>query len=147
MLVPATSTNYMVRYDRQYVWDVVLYTLWVEQRGLCKVISGENPPLCRDCGEVLKPNAVFFGELLPQIPWQRSLELARQADLFLAIGSSLQVSPANMLPDVALKAGAKLIIINLTPTPYDGDATLLVRHKVGEFASLVLQFFKSGTFV
>jgi NAD-dependent deacetylase len=112
-----------------------------------RVISGENPPLCRDCGEVLKPNAVFFGELLPQVPWQRSLELARQADLFLAIGSSLQVSPANMLPDIALRAGAKLIIINLTPTPYDGDATLLVRHKVGEFASLVLQFFKSGTFV
>ena len=112
-----------------------------------RVISGENPPLCRDCGEVLKPNAVFFGELLPQVPWQRSLELASQADLFLAIGSSLQVSPANILPDVALRARAKLVIINLTPTPYDGDATLLVRHKVGEFALLALQFFKFGTFV
>lgn len=112
-----------------------------------RVISGENPPLCRDCGEILKPNAVFFGELLPQVPWQKSLELTRQVDLFLAIGSSLQVSPANILPDVALRSGAKLIIINLTPTPYDGDATLLVRHKVGEFASVALQFFKSGPLV
>ncbi len=112
-----------------------------------RVISGENPPLCIDCGKALKPNAVFFGELLPQVPWQKSLELTRQADLFLTIGSSLQVSPANVLPDVALRAGAKLVIINLAPTPYDGDATLLVRHKAGEFASATLQFFKSGTFV
>lgn len=69
MLVPATSTNYMVRYDRQYVWDVVLYTPMDGAKGVMqRVISGENPPLCRDCGEVLKPNAVFFGELLPQVP-------------------------------------------------------------------------------
>jgi NAD-dependent deacetylase len=123
-----------------------LYSMDGAEGIMQRVISGENPPLCRDCGKALKPNAVFFGELLPQIPWQRSLELARQADLFLVIGSSLQVSPANILPDIALKGGAKLVIINLTPTPYDGDATLLVRHKIGEIASLALQFFKSPKF-
>jgi NAD-dependent deacetylase len=108
-----------------------------------RVILGENPPLCRECRGVLKPNAVFFGEMLPRVPWERSLELARQTDLFLVIGSSLQVSPANILPDVALRAGAKLVIINLTPTPYDEDATLVVRHKVGEFASRSLEIFRS----
>ncbi len=104
-----------------------------------RVISGENPPLCPDCGGVLKPNAVFFGEMLPQVPWQRSIELASSADLFITIGSSLQVSPANTLPDVALQGGAKLVIMNLTPTPFDDDAELVVREKIGEFSSAVLE--------
>jgi NAD-dependent deacetylase len=105
-----------------------------------RVISGENPPLCEDCSGVLKPNAVFFGEILPRIPWERSLELSRSADLFIAIGSSLQVSPANTLPDIALRAGAKLIVLNFTPTPFDGDAELVIRHKIGEFSSVVMKF-------
>lgn len=108
-----------------------------------RVASGENPPLCRGCRGTLKPNAVFFGELLPQIPWTASLELTRGTDLLLVIGSSLQVSPANTLPDVALRAGANLVIINLAPTPYDGDAILVVRRKVGGFALLTRQIFKS----
>lgn len=109
-----------------------------------RVLSGENPPLCKECGGLLKPNAVFFGEMLPRIPWQRSLELTQGCDLFLAIGSSLQVSPANMLPDIALKAGAKLAVINLTPTPYDGDADLVVREKIGEFSSAVLKIIRDS---
>lgn len=108
-----------------------------------RVISGENPPLCPDCGGVLKPNAVFFGEMLPQVPWQRSIELASAADLFIAIGSSLQVSPANTLPDVALQGGAKLVIMNLTPTPFDDYAELVVREKIGEFSSAVLEILSS----
>jgi len=108
-----------------------------------RVISGENPPLCKECSGVLKPNAVFFGEMLPNVPWERSLELTRKTDLFLVLGSSLQVSPANVLPDVALRAGTKLVIINLTPTPYDRDAVLIIRDKVGDFASLALQCFRS----
>jgi NAD-dependent deacetylase len=103
-----------------------------------RVVMGENPPLCTECGGVLKPNAVFFGEALPQVPWQQSLELSRNAGLFIAIGSSLQVSPANTLPDIALQAGAKLIVLNFTPTPFDGDAELVIRHKIGEFSSAVM---------
>jgi NAD-dependent deacetylase len=109
-----------------------------------RVISGENPPLCRECGSVLKPNAVFFGEMLPHVPWQRSLDLARDADLFITIGSSLQVSPANSLPDIALHGGARLVMLNLTPTPFDGDAELLVRQKTGEFSSAVLAILGSS---
>jgi NAD-dependent deacetylase len=93
---------------------------------------------------VLKPNAVFFGETLPKIPWESSLELTQMADLCLALGSSLQVSPANMLPDVALRNEAKLLIVNLTPTPYDEEASLIVRHKIGDFASRVLRYLHSG---
>ena len=108
-----------------------------------KVIAGENPPLCPDCGGVLKPNAVFFGEMLPQVPWQRSIELAGAADVFITIGSSLQVSPANTLPDIALQRGAKLVIMNLTPTPFDDEAELVVREKIGEFSSAVLELLAS----
>lgn len=110
-----------------------------------RVVSGENPPLCPGCRGVLKPNAVFFGEMLPTVPWQRSLELARKADLFIAIGSSLQVSPANTLPDIALQAGARLVVLNLMPTPFDTDAELVIREKIGEFASAVTSILDSET--
>lgn len=110
-----------------------------------RVVSGENPPLCPGCGGVLKPNAVFFGEMLPTVPWQKSLELARKADLFIAIGSSLQVSPANTLPDIALQAGARLVILNLMPTPFDTDAALVIREKIGEFSSAVTSILDSET--
>lgn len=109
-----------------------------------RVISGENPPLCPDCGGILKPNAVFFGEMLPTVPWQRSLELARKADLFIAIGSSLQVSPANTLPDIALQAGARLVVLNLMPTFFDTDAVLVVKEKIGEFSSAVTAILDSA---
>lgn len=104
-----------------------------------RFLDGEKVPLCSECGGVLKPNAVFFGEYLPRVPWQQSLELSEQADLFIAIGSSLQVAPASVLPDLALKNGAKLIVLNLTDTPYDGDAELVVRQKIGKFSQEVLK--------
>lgn len=102
-----------------------------------KVMEGQNPPVCEECGGVLKPNAVFFGEALPRIPWEESVELVKNCDLLLTIGSSLQVSPANILPDLALKNGAKLIIINLMPTPYDSDAELVIREKIAKFSGIL----------
>lgn len=105
-----------------------------------RVISGQNPPLCTECGGVLKPNAVFFGEALPTMPWERSVELSENADLFIAIGSSLLVSPANALPDIAIRNGSKIIVLNNTHTPFDGEAELVVRGKIGEFSSVVMKF-------
>ncbi|MEM7008235.1 MAG: Sir2 family NAD-dependent protein deacetylase [Thermodesulfobacteriota bacterium] len=102
-----------------------------------RVVSGQNPPLCAECGGVLKPNAVFFGEMLPTRPWESSVELSKAADLFIAIGSSLQVSPANSLPDIAIRGGAKIIVLNLTPTPFDSEAEFVVNQKIGEFSSVV----------
>lgn len=108
-----------------------------------RVIAGQNPPLCIECGGVLKPNAVFFGEALPTMPWERSVELSRNADLFIAIGSSLLVSPANALPDIAIRAGAKIIVLNNTPTPFDGEAALVVKDKIGEFSWAVMELLNS----
>jgi len=101
---------------------------------MSRVFNGENPPHCEDCGGVLKPNAVFFGEALPRIPWEESVELVKNSDLLLTIGSSLQVSPANVLPDFAIKNGAKIVIMNQMPTPYDSDAKIVIRDKIGEFS-------------
>ena len=107
---------------------------------MSRVIGGENPPLCLQCGGVLKPNTVFFGEALPRIPWEESVELIKKTDLLLTIGSSLQVSPANVLPDFAIKNGAQIVIMNQMPTPYDSDAKIVIRDKIGEFSEEFVKF-------
>ena len=109
-------------------------------RAMSRVIEGENPPHCEECGGILKPNTVFFGEALPRIPWEESVELVKKSDLLLTIGSSLQVSPANVLPDFAIKNGAQIVIMNEMPTPYDIDAKIVIRDKIGEFSEDFLNF-------
>lgn len=104
------------------------------ESAMTRVINGENPPTCKSCGGILKPNAVFFGEALPRIPWEESVELIKNTDLLLTIGSSLQVSPANVLPDFAIKNGARIVIMNQMPTPYDSDAKIVIRDKIGKFS-------------
>ncbi len=107
---------------------------------MARVMDGENPPLCLECGGVLKPNTVFFGEALPRIPWEESVELVKNTDLLLTIGSSLQVSPANVLPDFAIKNGAAIVIMNEMPTPYDTDAKIVIRDRIGEFSEKFINF-------
>lgn len=107
-----------------------------------RVVDGENPPICDDCKGILKPNAVFFGEPLPRVPWEESVKLTKKCDLFISIGSSLQVSPANTLPNLAVRNKAKLVIINISDTPYDEDASLVIRQKAAKFASYVLDNIK-----
>lgn len=98
-----------------------------------RVAEGENPPLCASCEGILKPDAVFFGEALPEEPWQRAVELVENCDFFLVMGSSLLVAPASGLPRLALSGGASLIIVNLTPTPFDDEADIVIRQRIGEF--------------
>jgi NAD-dependent deacetylase len=78
----------------------------------------EQTPRC-DCGAVLKPDVVLFGEYLPQSALMRAQQLAAAADLMLCIGSSLEVYPVAQLPEVTLSAGGKLAIITQGPTPFD----------------------------
>lgn len=79
-----------------------------------------------DCGGTVRPGIVLFGEQLPQDTFQQAEVMARKADLFIVLGSSLTVSPANMFPLVAKESGAKLVIINRESTDYDlhADATI-----------------------
>lgn len=88
-----------------------------------RVLGGELPPRC-PCGGVVKPDITFFGEALPQAAFEAAFADASGADLFLVLGTSLTVQPAASLPEVALRRGAKLVIINAQPTPLDEYAAL-----------------------
>ncbi|KDE60500.1 NAD-dependent protein deacetylase [Halostagnicola sp. A56] len=92
-----------------------------------RVVAGELPPTC-DCGGTYKPDVVLFGEQLPGATLQRARSLARESDVFLAIGSSLVVEPAASLPRAASSTGATLGIVNLESTPCD-DATEIVHRE------------------
>jgi NAD-dependent deacetylase len=96
------------------------------------LLETEPAPACRACGGVLKPDVVFFGELLPAGALERASELAREAGLLLVVGSSLEVYPVAGLPQETLQAGGRLAIVNRDPTPYDADAELAVHAGAGE---------------
>lgn len=89
-------------------------------------------PDCQACGGRLKSATVSFGQSLPPDVLEESLEMASQSDVFLAIGSSLVVYPAAGLPDVARRAGAKLVIINRDPTDQDAIADAVLHEPIGQ---------------
>jgi NAD-dependent deacetylase len=102
----------------------------------------ERLPLPRcECGEVLKPGVVMFGELLPVAAFERASELARTAGLLLVAGSSLEVHPVAGLPLETIAAGGALAIVNRDPTPLDGRAEVRLNGSAGallrEVAGLV----------
>jgi NAD-dependent deacetylase len=99
---------------------------------LARVRAGETDPPCSDCGGILKSATVMFGQQLDTAVLGRAADAAEAADLFLAIGSTLTVEPAASLCAVAVRAGARLVIVNRDPTPYDTLATAVIRHPIGE---------------
>jgi NAD-dependent deacetylase len=96
------------------------------------LLETEAAPSCRTCGGVLKPDVVFFGELLLEEAIARATELAREAGLLLVVGSSLEVHPVAGLPLETVQAGGRLAIVNRDPTPLDADAELVVHAAAGE---------------
>jgi NAD-dependent deacetylase len=99
---------------------------------LARVRAGEADPPCTDCGGILKSATVMFGQQLDAAVLARAAATAKAADLFLAIGSTLTVEPAASLCAVAVRAGARLVIVNRDPTPYDPLATAVIRQPIGE---------------
>jgi len=96
-----------------------------------RVASGEKAPKCRECGGLLKPATISFGQPMPREALLAAHQAAESCDLFLAVGSSLVVHPAASLPLVAKRRGARLIIINRDETPLDGAADLVIHGKIG----------------
>ena len=93
----------------------------------------EMPPRCKVCGGTfLKPTVVLFGEPMPQAAVAKAFALAREADLVLVVGSSLVVYPAADVPLVALRSGARMIVINAEPTPFDELAEVVIHGRSGE---------------
>jgi NAD-dependent deacetylase len=96
------------------------------------LLDGANAPACEDCGGILKPDVVFFGELLPETAMERAFELAASASLMLVVGSALEVYPVAALPLDTLRAGGALAIVNRGPTALDAKATLKLDGSAGE---------------
>jgi NAD-dependent deacetylase len=96
------------------------------QKVLDRVRAGEADPKCRDCDGILKSDTISFGQQLVPEVIDRAMQAAREADLFLAVGTSLQVYPVAGAFDIARSAGAKTVIVNAEATPYDplADAVL-----------------------
>jgi NAD-dependent deacetylase len=92
--------------------------------------DGELPPRCADCDGPLKPDVVLFGQPMPDGPLQQAQHHARDADVFLAVGSSLTVEPAASLPRVAASRGATVGIVNLDETGLSKNADYDIRADV-----------------
>lgn len=104
-----------------------------------KVKAGVEVPACPRCQGILKPDAVLFGEALPAVTLREASRRAQRCDLCIVIGSSLVVYPAAYVPEYAREAGARLAIVNLTPTPLDHEATTCIRGKAGEIMPRVIE--------
>jgi len=96
-----------------------------------RIEAGESDPQCDRCGGYMKSATILFGQRIPPEVLTRARELAEACDLFLVIGSSLQVLPASNLPRLAIKNDVSLIIINLVATPLDSYADLVLQEKAG----------------
>jgi len=101
--------------------------------------SGEKVPRCDTCGGIMKPATISFGQPMPEKETYEAQMKAAACDLFLVAGSSLVVYPAAHMPLIAKDNGAKLIIINLTPTPHDRYTDIIVHEKTGETLSQVVE--------
>ncbi|MFO0971916.1 MAG: Sir2 family NAD-dependent protein deacetylase [Phycisphaerae bacterium] len=103
-----------------------------------RLVAGEEVPTCDACGGWLKSATVSFGQALPADVLNESFRLAQECELFLAIGSSLVVQPASLLPAAAQQAGARLVILTRSETPLDAVADVVIHASIGEtLAALV----------
>ncbi len=109
-----------------------------------RVKEGESPPLCTKsgCSGILKSNTILFGEPLPQDALMRAYQLTETCDLMLVLGSSLVVYPAAQLPNVAVRCGAKLILINLEETEKDYLAEIVLNGKIGDILPRIIDKLK-----
>ncbi len=100
-------------------------------------------PYCPHCGGPLKCATITFGQSLPADVLENSFNFSRNCDLFLTVGSSLVVQPACFLPLEAKRAGARLILVNMSDTPYDSEMDVTVRGPAGEIMEAIMAIVKN----
>ena len=105
---------------------------------LARVRAGEADPPCARCGGILKTATISFGQALDREVLSAAVAAAAGADLLLAVGTTLTVRPAASLVDVALGAGARLVVVNDGPTAYDGRAAARVGGRIGQVLPLLV---------
>jgi NAD-dependent deacetylase len=102
------------------------------QAALERVRSGESDPACKDCGGILKSDTISFGQPLAPEVINRAMQAAAAADFLISVGTSLQVYPIAGVVPAAKHAGARVVIVNAEPTPFDGIADAVLREPIGE---------------
>lgn len=113
---------------------------WAEEQ----IGEKNRAPRCTQCHGLVKAAVVSFGQAMPMEKLAIAEQAARTCDLFLTIGTSLNVYPAAALPEVAARAGRPVIIINRDPTNYDSSADLVLNQEIGETFLAVKPFVKLG---
>ena len=101
------------------------------QATLDRVRRGEEDPGCERCGGILKSDTISFGQALVPEVIDRALRVAEEADLLLAVGTTLQVYPAAHAVPIAKSSGARIVILNAQPTQYDAVADAVLREPIG----------------
>ncbi|WP_432014086.1 SIR2 family NAD-dependent protein deacylase [Streptomyces cucumeris] len=109
-----------------------------------RVASGEPDPSCAECGGILKSATVMFGQNLDPEVLTDAVAVARACEVFIAVGTSLQVQPAASLAGMAAEGGARLVIVNAEPTPYDELADEVVREPIGTALPALLDRIAAG---
>ncbi|MFD9971532.1 NAD-dependent deacetylase [Streptomyces sp. NPDC059015] len=109
-----------------------------------RVRAGEADPACASCGGILKSATVMFGQRLDPVVLGEAMGIAKACEVFIAVGSSLQVQPAASLAGIAAEHGARLIIVNAEPTPYDELADEVVREPIGSALPELLRRLRRG---
>jgi NAD-dependent deacetylase len=102
------------------------------EKALARVRAGEADPPCRSCGWILKSATISFGQQLVPEVIDRAMQAAAESDLFLSVGTSLQVYPIAGAVQIAKRAGARLVIINAEPTPFDEMADAVFNESISE---------------
>jgi len=109
-----------------------------------RIKQGAKAPACDDCRGPLKPATISFGQAMPERETQEAYRRSAASDLFIVIGSSLVVQPAASLPLAAKRGGARLVIVNRDPTPYDDLADLVIPGQAGRILPAILERVKEG---
>jgi NAD-dependent deacetylase len=102
-----------------------------------RVRAGEEDPPCSTCGGILKSATISFGQALLPSVIERAMRIARDADLLLAVGTTLRVYPIAGAVPAAKAAGARVVIVNAEPTPFDGLADAVLAKPIGEVLTAI----------
>ncbi|MGW7424942.1 SIR2 family NAD-dependent protein deacylase [Streptomyces sp. NPDC054813] len=111
---------------------------------IARIEAGEDDPPCLECGGILKSATVMFGENLDPVVLGEALAISKACTVFIAVGTSLQVQPAAGLAGIAADHGARLIVVNAEPTPYDDRADEVVREPIGTALPKLLAELRAG---
>jgi NAD-dependent deacetylase len=110
------------------------------QETLDRVRAGEEDPSCKTCGGILKSATISFGQALVPEVLEQAARAAAKADLFMAVGTSLQVYPVAGLLPIAKRAGASVVIVNAEPTPMDHLADAIISDPISEVLPLMCEW-------